>query len=145
MSNQYASSDLTFYFSACDFVMIYIRNLIWNLSNYSTVVLAVGSRRSERSGLLTRRGRLWSSPEHALAGQERPPTLRRPTSGPPPPAGALDDTHEHETAEHVYAQVAPTEPGLDGVGSATASTRVFCASFFRSMHAAVPPAGDQLE
>jgi hypothetical protein len=36
MSNQFASSDLTFYFSASDFVMIYIRNLIWNLSNYST-------------------------------------------------------------------------------------------------------------
>jgi hypothetical protein len=37
MYNQFASSDLTFYFSACDFVMIYIRNLIWNLSNYSTI------------------------------------------------------------------------------------------------------------
>jgi hypothetical protein len=36
MSDQYASSDLTFYFSYSDLVMIYIRNLIWNLSNYST-------------------------------------------------------------------------------------------------------------
>jgi hypothetical protein len=36
MSNQYASSDLAFYFSSSDLVMIYIRNLIWNLSNYST-------------------------------------------------------------------------------------------------------------
>jgi hypothetical protein len=36
MSDQYASSDLTFYFSSSDFVMIYIRNLIWKLSNYST-------------------------------------------------------------------------------------------------------------
>jgi hypothetical protein len=35
-SNQYASSDLACYFSACDFVMIYIRNLNWNLSNCST-------------------------------------------------------------------------------------------------------------
>jgi hypothetical protein len=36
MSDQYASSDLTFYFSYFDLVMIYIQNLIWNLSNYST-------------------------------------------------------------------------------------------------------------
>jgi hypothetical protein len=37
MSNQYASSDLAFYFSSSDLVMIYIRNLIWNLSNYSII------------------------------------------------------------------------------------------------------------
>jgi hypothetical protein len=37
MSDQYASSDLTFYFSSSDLVMIYIRNLIWKLSNYSTI------------------------------------------------------------------------------------------------------------
>jgi hypothetical protein len=37
MSDQYASSDLTFYFSYSDLVMIYIQNLIWNLSNYSTI------------------------------------------------------------------------------------------------------------
>jgi hypothetical protein len=36
-SNQYASSDLACYFSSSDLVMIYIRNLNWNLSNYSTV------------------------------------------------------------------------------------------------------------
>jgi hypothetical protein len=45
MSNQYASSDLAFYFSSSDLVMIYIRNLIWNLSNYSTLAtryLAIG-------------------------------------------------------------------------------------------------------
>jgi hypothetical protein len=35
-SNQYASSDLACYFSSSDLVMIYIRNLNWNLSNYST-------------------------------------------------------------------------------------------------------------
>jgi hypothetical protein len=35
-SNQYASSDLAYYFSSSDLVMIYIRNLDWNLSNYST-------------------------------------------------------------------------------------------------------------
>jgi hypothetical protein len=35
-SNQYASSDLACYFSSSDLVMIYIRNLDWNLSNYST-------------------------------------------------------------------------------------------------------------
>jgi hypothetical protein len=38
MSDQYASSDLTFYFSSSDLVMIYIRNLIWKLSNYSTIL-----------------------------------------------------------------------------------------------------------
>jgi hypothetical protein len=37
MSDQYASSDLTFYFSSSDLVMIYIRNLIWKLSNNSTI------------------------------------------------------------------------------------------------------------
>jgi hypothetical protein len=37
MSDQYALSDLTFYFSSFDLVMIYIQNLIWNLSNYSTI------------------------------------------------------------------------------------------------------------
>jgi hypothetical protein len=37
-SNQYASSDLACYFSSSDLVMIYIRNLDWNLSNYSTVL-----------------------------------------------------------------------------------------------------------
>jgi hypothetical protein len=37
-SNQYASSDLACYFSSSDLVMIYIRNLDWNLSNYSTRV-----------------------------------------------------------------------------------------------------------
>jgi hypothetical protein len=37
MSDQYTSSDLTFYFSSSNFVMIYIRNLIWKLSNYSTI------------------------------------------------------------------------------------------------------------
>jgi hypothetical protein len=37
MSNQYASSDLTFYFSSSDLVMICIRSLIWKLSNYSTI------------------------------------------------------------------------------------------------------------
>jgi hypothetical protein len=36
-SNQYASSDLACYFSSSDLVMIYIRNLEWNLSNYSTL------------------------------------------------------------------------------------------------------------
>jgi hypothetical protein len=36
-SNQYASSDLACYFSSSDLVMIYIRNLDWNLSNYSTL------------------------------------------------------------------------------------------------------------
>jgi hypothetical protein len=36
MSDQYASSDLTFYFSSSDLVMIYIQNLIWKLSNSST-------------------------------------------------------------------------------------------------------------
>jgi hypothetical protein len=36
-SNQYASSDLACYFSSSDLVMIYIRNLNWNLSNYSTM------------------------------------------------------------------------------------------------------------
>jgi hypothetical protein len=36
MSDQYASSDLTFYFSFSDLVMIYIRNLTWKFSNYST-------------------------------------------------------------------------------------------------------------
>jgi hypothetical protein len=36
-SNQYASSDLACYFSSSDLVMIYIRNLDWNLSNYSTI------------------------------------------------------------------------------------------------------------
>jgi hypothetical protein len=35
-SNQYASFDLACYFSSSDLVMIYIRNLDWNLSNYST-------------------------------------------------------------------------------------------------------------
>jgi hypothetical protein len=35
-SNQYASSDLACYFSSSDLVMIYIRNLDWNLSNLST-------------------------------------------------------------------------------------------------------------
>jgi hypothetical protein len=35
-SNQYASSDLACYFSSSDLVMIYIRNLNWNLSNCST-------------------------------------------------------------------------------------------------------------
>jgi hypothetical protein len=35
-SNQYSISDLAFYFSFSDLVVIYIRNLIWNLSNYST-------------------------------------------------------------------------------------------------------------
>jgi hypothetical protein len=35
-SNQYASSDLACYFSSSDLVMIYIRNLNWNLSNSST-------------------------------------------------------------------------------------------------------------
>jgi hypothetical protein len=39
-SNQYASSDLACYFSSSDLVMIYIRNLDWNLSNYSTERLA---------------------------------------------------------------------------------------------------------
>jgi hypothetical protein len=37
MSDQYASSDLTFYFSSSDLVMIYIRNLIWKFSNNSTI------------------------------------------------------------------------------------------------------------
>jgi hypothetical protein len=37
-SNQYASSDLACYFSSSDLVMIYIRNLNWNLSNYSTML-----------------------------------------------------------------------------------------------------------
>ena len=37
MSDQYASSDLNFYFNSSDLVIIYIRNLIWNLSNYSTI------------------------------------------------------------------------------------------------------------
>jgi hypothetical protein len=37
MSDQYASSDLTLYFSSSDLVMIYIRNLIWKLSNISTI------------------------------------------------------------------------------------------------------------
>jgi hypothetical protein len=36
MSNQYASSDLTLYFSSSDLVIIYIRNLIWKMSNTST-------------------------------------------------------------------------------------------------------------
>jgi hypothetical protein len=35
-SNQYASFDLACYFSSSDLLMIYIRNLDWNLSNYST-------------------------------------------------------------------------------------------------------------
>jgi hypothetical protein len=37
MSDQYASSDLTLYFSSYDLVMIYIRNLIWKMYNISTV------------------------------------------------------------------------------------------------------------
>jgi hypothetical protein len=37
MSDQYVSSDLTFYFNSSDLVMIYIQNLIWKLSNYSTI------------------------------------------------------------------------------------------------------------
>jgi hypothetical protein len=45
-SNQYASSDLACYFSACDFVMIYIRNLNWNLSNYSTIITVMNSSNS---------------------------------------------------------------------------------------------------
>jgi hypothetical protein len=36
MSDQYTSSDLTFYISSSDLVMIYIWSLIWNLSNFST-------------------------------------------------------------------------------------------------------------
>jgi hypothetical protein len=37
MSDQYASSDLTLYFSSSDLVMIYLWNLIWKMSNYSTI------------------------------------------------------------------------------------------------------------
>jgi hypothetical protein len=40
-SNQYASSDLACYFSSSDLVMIYIRNLDWNLSNYSTFLVSL--------------------------------------------------------------------------------------------------------
>jgi hypothetical protein len=40
-SNQYASSDLACYFSSSDLVMIYIRNLDWNLSNYSTATILI--------------------------------------------------------------------------------------------------------
>jgi hypothetical protein len=36
VSDKYASSDLTFYFSSSDLIIIYIRNLICNLSNYLT-------------------------------------------------------------------------------------------------------------
>jgi hypothetical protein len=36
MSDQYTSSNLTIYFSSSDLVMIYIQNLFWKLSNYST-------------------------------------------------------------------------------------------------------------
>jgi hypothetical protein len=37
MFDQYASSDLTLYFSSSDLVMIYIQNLIWKMSNTSTI------------------------------------------------------------------------------------------------------------
>jgi hypothetical protein len=37
MSDQYASSDLTLYFGSSDLVVIYIQNLIWKLSYYSTI------------------------------------------------------------------------------------------------------------
>jgi hypothetical protein len=37
MFDQYTSSDLTLYFSSSDLVMIYIQNLIWKLSNNSTI------------------------------------------------------------------------------------------------------------
>jgi hypothetical protein len=41
MSDQYALSDLTLYFSSSDLVMIYIRNLIWKMSNNSTKKLSL--------------------------------------------------------------------------------------------------------
>jgi hypothetical protein len=37
MSDQYTPSDLTLYFNSSNLVMIYIRNLIWKLSNISTL------------------------------------------------------------------------------------------------------------
>jgi hypothetical protein len=83
-SNQYASSDLACYFSACDCIMIYIRNLNWNLSNYST-------RRTRRVR------RIQSSVALVGAGNVlRLRRLGRPTAGDavrpqllllPPPAG----------------------------------------------------------
>jgi hypothetical protein len=51
-SNQYASSDLACYFSSSDLVMIYIRNLDWNLSNYSTANTATDCRAPSSSALI---------------------------------------------------------------------------------------------
>jgi hypothetical protein len=62
MSDQYASSDLTFYFSSSDLVMIYIRNLIWKSSNYSTLLsqglLVVLFFQVQTPFLLERRGQI---------------------------------------------------------------------------------------
>jgi hypothetical protein len=71
MSNQYASSDLAFYFSFSDLVMIYIQNLIWNLSNYLTwSTRKPWGRQVERRHEKKQRSALWG--DGHIAGEPAP-------------------------------------------------------------------------